>query len=95
MIGGKYLFTYSYMREHVSSSMNNAVNAVNGGIALIHEIVTSVIIVSQVCCDALLSLGDYEESIDLYRLNLKLQQYLHDETSIKADLVDQDIKSRY
>ena len=34
----------------------------------------------------------YEESIDLYGLNLKLRQYLHDETLIKADLVDQDIK---
>ena len=78
-----------------SRNTSSTNNAVNGGITPIHEMVTSLITVSQVCCNALLSLGHYEESIDLYGLNLKLRQYLHDETSIKADLVDQDIKSRY
>ena len=32
----------------------------------------------------------FEESVELYRFNLKLRQYLHDETSIETDLSDQD-----
>ena len=32
----------------------------------------------------------FEESVEFYRFNLKLRRYLHDETSIKTDLSDQD-----
>eukprot|EP00956_Cyclotella_meneghiniana_P021704 scaffold39809_cov88-Cyclotella_meneghiniana.AAC.3 len=59
----------------------------------IQDIVTSLITVSQLCCDALLSLGHYEESIELYGLNLKLRRYLYDETPIETDLSDQDVNS--
>ena len=41
----------------------------------VHDTVASLITVSQLCCNAFLSLGRYEESVELYGFNLKLQRY--------------------
>jgi tetratricopeptide (TPR) repeat protein len=56
------------------------------GISSVADIATSLITTSQQCGDALLMLGEYEETKEMYKFNLKLRRYLDDGTSIEQDL---------
>ena len=58
--------------------------------AAVDDIVLSLITTTQECCTVLLSLGHYEETKEMYRLNLKLRRYLSDGTSIEVDLTELD-----
>jgi len=102
---------YQYLRDYTSAisewetSLNlyrkifdEYTSSSSTSVESVLDVVQSLITTSQQCCDALLSLGRYDETNELFTLHLKLRRYLEDGVSIEqaldhydADDVEADI----
>jgi hypothetical protein len=58
-------------------------------VALLEDVVQSLVTTSQQCGDALLTLGHYDEAKEMYRLNLKLRQW-SDGAALNDELRDEN-----
>lgn len=91
---GASLDLYRKIFDEYTSSSSTSVESVV-------DVVQSLIATSQQCCDALLSMGRYDETKEHFRLHLKLRRYLEDGVSIEqaldyddADDVETDVHDR-